>query len=188
MGSWAPFVQETGQDREVFDLSHLNEKIQKYVWAQTGSNAEKVFHARTNYSCHCFTRREIPGDPIDQRYTDNGCCTRNENRVFDERRYELSKELPRIMENLVGAPCYHTDRGNLLNVAILNREREVIRLRIYFAVSKLSVRGMLDMIVQSAFPNDGDGPVPLPPGNKKIRFEVVLQRIMAGKKAFPTSR
>ncbi len=117
------------------------------------------------YSMHCFTRGRRDGD-ANLLYSD-----RRETRVFDFRRYQLSLQLPQIVENLMGRRCYHAGRQNFFTVEMLDDELKRIEYEIYFTASRAS-SGRLKLFVQSAYVRDKAHANK--PQRKPIGFHVIL--------------
>src|SRR2546428_29181 len=97
------------------------------------------------YSLHCFTRgmENEPPDPA-LLYGDTG-----EPRIFDFRRYELSRRLPEIIGGRMTRKCFQTDRGNFFTVEIIDDTGDLVEYEMYFTASKSSRRkDVINLFVQ----------------------------------------
>ncbi len=74
-------------------------------------------------------------------------------RVFDFRRYELSKMLPKIVEGLPKRKCRTGDRnkGNFFTVEVVEDGGKNFDYDVFFMVSKASEKGYLNLFIQSAY-------------------------------------
>lgn len=163
---WKPFqLQGT-----IYDLSHLNPRTHQYRQAAKGDKPERLYTVEIIFSLHCFTRRcadgEMPGRRLD--YSDD-----RETRQFDFQRYELSRRLPAIVEGLQQRRCYHTGKGNFFSVEIINEDQTVTEYDIFFAASRSTRKGVINLFVQSAYVRD-DEHNSNRPHRKPISFDVIL--------------
>jgi hypothetical protein len=77
-----------------------------------------------------------------------------ETRVFDFTRYELSKLLPAIIEELPAHKCYHSGKGNFFIVELVDQNGSRNEYEIFFTASRSTARGVLNLFVQSAYIRD----------------------------------
>jgi len=119
---------------------------------------------------HCFTRVRGQNVPHESAllYGDD-----RETRVFDFVRYELSKQLPEIIKGLARRKCYHTGKGNFFSIEITRRDREVLEYDIFFVASRSSMKGKINLFVQSAYLRD-ENYASNRPERKPIGFFVIL--------------
>lgn len=96
-----------------------------------------------------------------------------ETRIFDFVRYELSKRLPEIIEGLGQRKCYHTGEGNFFSVEIIQENGRVIEYDIFFVASRSSLKGKINLSVQSAYIRDAEY-ASSRPVKKPIGFFVIL--------------
>jgi hypothetical protein len=101
------------------------------------------------------------------------CGDDRESRVFDFVRYELSKRLPEIIEGLAQRKCYHTGKGNFFSVEIVREDGQVVEYDIFFAASRSSTKGKINLFVQSAYVRDADY-ASNRPHRKPVGFYVIL--------------
>jgi hypothetical protein len=79
----------------VYDLSHLHPRIFRFTRPTEGAHAAEVFDVEVRFTLHCFSRGPRDGEAFDPLliYSDD-----YEARIFDFRRYEMSKRLPEIIQ------------------------------------------------------------------------------------------
>lgn len=166
MIKWKPFTFEG----TVYDLTHLHPKHLSYRQVATGDKPERVYTVDVTFSLHCFTRGIKPGEQPRHSllYADSREC-----RVFDFRRYALSRELPAIVEELHRRKCYHSGKGNFFVVELVTHEGERLDYEIYFEASRSSRKGVVNLYVQSAYVRD-EAHRGNRPKNKPISFTVIL--------------
>ena len=163
---WKPF-QFCGK---IYDLAHLHPRSVTYVQAAKGATPARVYRVDVIFGLHCFTR----GRDLDVT-RENALLYRDdrETRVFDFVRYELSKRLPEIVEGLAQRKCYHTGRGNFFSVEIVREDGQVVEYDVFFVASRSSVKGKINLFVQSAYVRDANH-ASSPPVKKPIGFFVIL--------------
>jgi hypothetical protein len=158
---WRPFLYAG----TTYDLGHLDPRAIEFVVPAKGDKPAVVYNVDVTFGTHCFTRGIRPEEPHDRalEYRDG-----RELRVFDFRRFALSKALPNVVETLIGRKCMHGDRRNFLTIAATDERGTVVDYDIFFTVSKSSKKGRLNLFVQSAYVG-ATLPAPRP-----IRFEIIL--------------
>jgi len=163
--NWQPFVYQN----LVYDLSHLNSRTATYEQPAKGDKPVRQYQVEVIFSLHCFTRgfQENEQPERDLLYSDS-----RETRVFDFRRYELSKQLPRIMQELADRKCYHSGKGNFFTVEVFDEQEEKIEYDIFFEASKSEKRGTIRLFVQSAYVRDAKHRSR--PALNRIGFYVIL--------------
>lgn len=163
---WKAFQHEG----RTYDLSHLHPRIFRFNRPAEGSRSAEVFLVNTVFTAHCFTRapRKAEAFDIDLVYSDG-----YESRLFDFRRYELSKQLPEIVATLPSRKIYHNNqRRNFFTVEMITASGERIEYDVFFKMKKMS-KGRLEMIVETAFVRD-PGYDSIRPHGRPIRFWIVL--------------
>lgn len=111
---WPTFNHDGAQ----YDLGHLHPKAITYFQPARGTNPPRCYNVDLIYSLHCFTKGMEGENPDpDLLYSDN-----RQTRIFDFRRYELSRQLPAIIESLMTCKCFHTGRGNFFTIKILDAQ------------------------------------------------------------------
>ena len=138
-------------DGQSYDLAHLHPFEAMYEQpAQKGLPARRYI-VDVVFGLHCFTRGSDEDQAVDAKmlYADA-----REIRVFDFDRYELSKLLPGILRGLGQRRCFHTGRGNFFSIEIVRRDGRVVEYDIFFAVSRSSRKGRINLFVQSGYIRD----------------------------------
>jgi hypothetical protein len=163
---WKPF-QFCGN---VYDLAHLHPRFLTYEQPANGDVPARVYRVDVIFGLHCFTRARGQNVPHENAllYGDD-----RETRVFDFVRYELSKRLPEIIEGLAQRKCYHTGKGNFFSVEIVREDGQVVEYDIFFAASRSSTKGKINLFVQSAYVRDADY-ASNRPHRKPVGFYVIL--------------
>jgi hypothetical protein len=166
MIDWKPFEFHG----VVYDLTHLHPKPVVYRQAASGDKPEREYRVEVIFSMHCFTRGKKDGEKPDNAllYRDSREC-----RVFDFRRYQLSKHLPVIVEELHQRKCHHSGKGNFFIVEIVTEEGDKVEYDIFFEVSRTAKKGVVNLYVQSAYVRDAEH-ASNRPKKKPISFFVIL--------------
>jgi len=158
-----------------YDLSHLHPALIQYVQSGTASQPEKIYTVEVFYSLHCFSKTLEPTADPRLNYSDA-----RETRTFDFRRYEFSKQLPQILQDLHSKRCMHTDKGNFFVIEIISANGATEDYEVYFDVQRSNKNGVARLFVQSAYVRDpahGGGLS----STKKISLFVILTNRLAGK-------
>jgi len=169
---WEPFVFEN----VTYDLGHLHPFKMVINQAATKDKPERQYKIQVIFSLHCFTKSQKGQEQIDtdKLYRDN-----REVRIFDFERYELSKYLKGIIEDIGQKKCFHTGHGNFFIIELLTNNQERIEYEVYFTISK--GEKLLNLFIQSAYSRDGKHKS----GKKKrkpIKFVVLAHNTQVGKK------
>ncbi len=170
---WTSFEYE----EKTYDLSHLNTFEMCCVQAAKGGKPERHYHFKVTFSVHCFTRGQKHDEAVEPEllYRDS-----RETRIFDFRRYALSKRLPDIVKELGQTrKCFHTGKGNYFTVDVQNQDGSVEEYDVYFKVSR-SGKGKLSLFVQSAYIRDQNHKGNRPK-KKPISFMVIAYNTQLGK-------
>jgi hypothetical protein len=171
---WLPFKH----GGKVYDLSHLYPCTLEYNRPGEGNKQAEVYKVEVTYTLHCFSRELKPDETCgdDLMYTDG-----YERRVFDFRRFELSKLLPGIIQTLPDRKPYHNNnRRNYFTVEVVVENGSTVEYDIFFKVKK-KAKSRLEMIVETAFVRD-PGYDSTRPNGKPIRFWIILHNTMNNKK------
>lgn len=104
--SWKPYIDAAGRP---YDLAHLHPCVMTYRLPPTVMRPATDATVRVTYGMHCFTRGPSDGEVItpDRIYFKNP-----EGRVFCPDRWELTADLPRIINTILERNCFETDRRN----------------------------------------------------------------------------
>lgn len=171
---WAPF--QYGE--ATYDLSHLHPRQVVFRQAAADGRPEREYVVQVIFGLHCFTRNPKDGEPAPEPalwYSDS-----RESRIFDFGRYELSKQLPGVIDQLLERKCYHSGKGNFFVVELVTVDGQKAEYEIYFDASRASVKGVVNLYVQSAYVRDqkhaGNRPK-----RKPIRFQIILFNIANGR-------
>lgn len=180
MNSWRPFCL-AGQ---TYELTHLDKYVHTYVQPAKGDNPERKYVVEISFSLHCFTRGPEPGESTKTPYAYSDA---KETRIFDTRRYGLSKSLKTIVEQLSMSACFHTNHSTYFSIKHINEQGVVEDYEIYFSVSKPAGRdSKLQIFVITAYPRDREYTnKPAGRRNKKINFFVILNNVLQGKATRP---
>lgn len=169
---WKPFVYQ----QVVYDLCHLHPKTITYRQPEKANKPARRYSVDVDFGLHCFTRGIKENERLnrDLLYSDA-----RETRVFDFRRYELSKLLPDIVDGLSELKCYHTGKGNFFTVTAIDDQGEEAEYEIFFAASRSTKKGTITLFVQSAYVRDAEHG--RRPHFKPIRFLVILFNTLANR-------
>ena len=96
---WLPF----NHGGKTYDLAHLHPCTLEYEYPADGKKAATAFTVDVTYGMHCFTCDPAKAGtvPPGMEYADARHV-----RVFEFERYELSKQLPKIIEGLARRKCW----------------------------------------------------------------------------------
>jgi hypothetical protein len=178
---WKPFIF----GGECYDLSHLHPRTCRYEQPAKGDKPARAYTVDIIFSLHCFTRSLLNDEAGDAAlfYADD-----RETRVFDFQRYELSKQLPGIIESLGQRKCFHTGHDNFFSVALIDRDGNSIEYDIFFTASRASrKKGVVNMYIQSAYVRDvkhGNRPRM----NSPIGFYVILFNVLHNRPIKPAPK
>jgi len=170
---WKPFTF----DGTTYELTHLYPRSCCYQQPAKAGKPARSYDVDIIFSLHCFTRAIDPSETPDAAmlYGDN-----RETRIFDFQRYELSKRLPAILETLAQRKCYHTGKGNFFSVDVINENGTVTEYDVFFAASRSSKKGRLNLFVQSAYGRDAQHGSNRP-HKKPIGLYVILFNVLHNK-------
>jgi hypothetical protein len=78
----------------IYELSHLDPLAFEFVIPEKDGRPRQLYAIDVLFSWHCFTRGIAPGEDFSKAI----CISRSrETRLFDERRYRFSRQLPGIV-------------------------------------------------------------------------------------------
>ncbi|MEM9542247.1 MAG: heat-shock protein [Cyanobacteria bacterium P01_E01_bin.42] len=161
-------------DDTVYDLSHLDAKWVEYLDEKDRKNP-KSYRFIVTYGLHCFTKeaKELSQEQS-QLLMYSGP---KESRHFNLERYELSKQLPSIIESLGKKETLicHAGNNNYAIIKILDSNDKEVNYFVPFVVFREKKK--LRLHVQSAYPLDeARGRV------KKVRFFTIANSLLYNKK------
>lgn len=171
MIAWEPFKH----GGNIYELSHLHPSIIQFIQPETAGQPTKTYTVEVCYSLHCFSKGvgAIQDPQLD--YSDA-----RETRSFDFLRYELSKQLPGIIQGLNLRKCMHTGNGNFFVVEIVLPNGIKQEYEVYFDVQRGSAADVAHLFVQSAFVRDPEN-ANKRKSTKRISLYVILNNRLAGK-------
>jgi hypothetical protein len=167
---WLPFIN----NGKSYNLAHLDPCTLRYERPAEGNRAAEAYTVDVVFTLHCFSRAPRPEERgrIELMYSDG-----YENRLFDFRRYEMSKRLPEIPRSLPERKAFHNgNRRNFFMVEMIAEDGTTVEYDIFFKVKK-NVKGRLGMIVETAFVRD-PGYRSTRPIGKPIRFWIILHNTL----------
>jgi hypothetical protein len=142
-----------------------------------GTNPPRTYRVEVIFSLHCFTRgldNEIPDQAM--LYSDT-----RETRVFDFRRYELSRRLPGIVADLPQRTCYGADRRNFFIFEMVNQKSgDAQQYEVYFTASRSTKKDIINLFLQSAYTRDAKHAANRPQ-MKPISFHAILWSALNGR-------
>lgn len=161
-----------------YDLKHLDPVTLRFERSLQGDKPPEVHKVDVFFTSHCFTCKPKPDQSYDEKlvYPDD-----YEKRLFDFRRYELSKGLPAIIRNLPDRkPRQNDGEQRFFTVEIIDEDQHKIEYDVFFKVRKAG-KGKLEMIVESAFVRDPEHQSSRPKG-RPISFWIILHNTLHGRK------
>lgn len=163
-----------------YDLSHLHPfRWEVVIPAKAATKtqpgvAERRLVLNVSYGLHCFARSPVEGEPVpdDCWYSDN-----RERRVFCLLRWQLSKQLPGIIETLSQRRCMHTGREEFVTLEVPHDGR-MLEYAVFFTVTRASkAEGAdLNLFVNSAHERHNKLNY-----NQPIKFHFILLNRYQGK-------
>ena len=156
-----------------YELDHLHPYDRELVIASKGDYPERRFQIHISFGLHCFTRKPDPGerDPLAGWYSDS-----RETRVFCPERWEVSKQLPDIIDSLGQRKCFHTKGEEFVTLKMVHGGRK-FEYAVFFTVSKARKNEAdLNLFVNSA--HERHDPLK---HNKPVRFNLILMNRYQGK-------
>jgi hypothetical protein len=154
-----------------YDIGHLRPFTVAYRYPASGKNPADSFSVNVSFSHHCYSRglpRKGEGFDSTLLFEVNG-----DKRLFDLRRWKLSKHLPAIITDLSNRKCAQSGRGNFFTVAMVEEDGSTVEYDVFFRAWKPG-KGRLFMHVESAYVRDGDY-ASSRPGGTAINFSVILR-------------
>jgi len=163
---------------KAYDLSHLESFIFEFVVPEKGRRPQQIYKIDVQFSWHCFTRGIAAGEsssgPLVYRHG-------RETRLFDERRYRLSRQLPGILRDIGSRKCFHTGRGNFFTVDLVDEHERRVEYAIFFRMSRRERPRDLKLMVESAYPQDSNMPRARSRPPRPIRFSVIAYNTSIGR-------
>ncbi|HVA81715.1 MAG TPA: hypothetical protein VNF29_12385, partial [Candidatus Binataceae bacterium] len=162
----------------IYDLSHLDPFAFEFVVPEKVGRPPQIYAIDVQFSWHCFTRGIAAGEnfPGTLAYSHG-----RETRLFDERRYRFSRQLPSIIRDIGSRKCFHTGKGNFFTVEFIDENGSAVEYAIFFKMSRRGKRGELLLMVESAYAQDNRVPRGRPHPPRPIRFSVIAYNTATGK-------
>ncbi len=155
--AWANFKT----DEYVYDLSHLN------ACCITYTGKKETYIVYVTYSHHCFAK-DVEGYNDDLPYP-----YPKDQRNFHNLRFQLSLNLPEIIEGLLTAYTYYGGGESYAVCEGISQNGKAYHYLVAFSVFKSQKK--LRMHITSAYPLDKR------PKVKKVKFETILNNLSKGK-------
>jgi hypothetical protein len=160
----------------LYDVSHLHPQIYKFMRPAGKENPAEEFDVEVRFTSHCFTRSPRREEIYDLKliYPD-----KYELRLFDVRRWEMSKQLANIIRSLPDKkPRHNKSRGNYFSIEMVTESGAKVEYDIFFKVWKPG-KGRLEMLIETAFIRDPEYASNTPTG-KPVRFWIILHNTRHG--------
>jgi hypothetical protein len=154
-----------------YTLDHLHPYGIVYIEPAKAGKAEKEFRVDISYGLHCFTRG------LDLGVSELNYQDVRETRTFDFKRYELSKLLPGIIQDLHTRRCMHTGHGNFFVIEVIAASGVKENYEVYFEVKRSKTKGVAHLYLQTAYVRD----VGVSKSTQKISLFVILYNKITGK-------
>lgn len=156
---------------KVYDLSHLNAHHIEYFDAE----AQVTYAFIVTYGHHCFTKDSEQLSPHERSQLFYSAP--NETRPFNFERYELSKNLPEIIQSLDQSEAFvfHAGYSNYAVVKVLTPEGIVKQYQVIFKVFKEKKRLRIH-VISAYFLDKKSGK------RQKVRFLTIAKNLKQGKK------
>ncbi len=155
--SWTAFTHEG----VTYDLSHLRAYTATFNREPKPGKQLERYSVNVTFSHHCFTT-DLPGDgetyDAALRYDHEG-----DQRIFNARRWRLSKQLPALIAGMKERKCLQTGHGNFVSINMLDEHGTEVRYEIYFRTWKPG-QGRIHLHIESAYVRDSAPPAPVKRG------------------------
>lgn len=159
-----------------YDLDHLRPFFTTFVRPAQDRLSAVTFNVDVSFSDHCFTR----GLPDEGAYDETSVYSgESEVRLFDARRWALSKGLAALIEELPTRECQFTGGQNFLTVALAGEDGTTVEYEVFFRVRKTRP-GRLWLLVESAYVREPKYRASRPKG-RRVRFLVILYNVLNDK-------
>lgn len=158
---WKPFLYK-GKE---YNLDHLT--ALKYTFSN--EQKKESYTLYFTFSHHVFTRSKKENEIISNELIYN--FTKEDLRVFDFVRYKLSKNIPKIIENLPDQFFYHGGYSRYCSCKIYLESGEKVYYQIVYRAWKQA--GKIRFHIESAYPLDNKLSHP-----KKIGFWAICHQVL----------
>ena len=175
LARWQPHY---GVDGQIYSLAHLHpHRFTLRFAARSGYPARDV-EIRVGYSSHPFTKKCADGETPHAPYSKP-----HDQRIFFLGRYELSLQLPKIIESIETRRCYATQFRNYFIVETFDLLPVNTEYRVFFNTKKAEPDA-IRLYVESA---DAGAPSKSPHGrwHESMLFRALVNKTLGLKKANP---
>lgn len=149
------------------DLTHLA-PIKRSATLDLPPNIKKVVPVEFFFTSHCYSRRLAQGEAAPKgQLIREGAEKEPRNRVFDQTRYDLSKQIVSLLDEMIQSNGYvsKTKRHNFFRVTNTDGSPYFIIMNAKKVVTPGRPKSM-HVIVESAYPDDPEKPSPHPAGGR----------------------
>ncbi len=176
---WRPhYANET-----CHDLSHLHPFRYALSLPAHSQDPARILEIRVAFSSHCFTERCLDGTH-DAPYSPNI----HDPRKFCPERYELSKLLPRIAQELDRRRIYfnfkNSMRRNFITVDLAGKANPRAEYLVFFDVRTMGEPDAILVFIETAFAT-GAAPKPSGIGRQRVGFKVLVNLALRRQKPHP---
>jgi hypothetical protein len=167
---WTHFAQ----GGVIYDLSHLHTYTTKFTRSADSDKPPESYSVNVSFSHHCFTTG-LPagGESYDARLR---LDVDGDERIFNVRRWKLSKNLPGIIGRLHTLKCMQTRHSNYFTVALLDDDGATVEYDVFFRAWKPG-KGRINLYVESAYVREARFGTSRPKGTR-IGFFVILHNTL----------
>lgn len=145
----------------IYDLSHLRTFTTKFTRPSQKDKPAESYSVNISFSHHCFTRGlPAEGEAYEAmlRFDVDG-----DERLFDMRRWRLSRKLPNIIERLSEHKCFQTKHSNYFIISGIDDNGTAVEYEVFFRVWKPG-KGRINLHVESAYVRETDFKTSKPKG------------------------
>jgi hypothetical protein len=150
------------------DLTHLA-SIKRSVALDLPPNIKKVVPVEFFFTSHCYSRRLAQGEiaPKGQLIRE-GSVKEPRNRVFDQARYDLSKQIVSLLDEMIQSNGHvsKTKRHNFFRVTNTSTDTQYFIIMNAKKVTEPGRPRSMHVIVESAYPEDPEKPSPHAAGGR----------------------
>ena len=151
-----------------FSLSHLDSKKVEYTFGK------KNYTVYVTYSHHCFTKTEAGYNDVDCLEYNLHAFSRTNIRHFHFQRYDLSKKIPEIIQDLPNLYVFHAGHGGYASKKLNDKYGNTLNYKIVFNVFKSKKK--IRLHVSSAHIENIRGK------SQKVGFNKIIEAIHGGRK------
>jgi hypothetical protein len=161
-------LQQITVSGAAIDLTHLA-PIKRNATIEVPVKIKKSVPVEFFFSCHCYSRKLMQGETAPPgQLIKEGSPSNPRNRVFDQTRYDLSKKLVSLLDDLIQTNGYvsKTRKHNFFRVTDAGTGTQYYIIMHAKKISEPNRPKSLQVIVESAYPDDPTKPSPHPNGGR----------------------